>query len=585
MGNPSIPVQIQHPPELPLIAETVVFGPATGECSTEIVQALTSRFVDEGLEVIDWQKLDRILGEHDFTFSADVDRKSAAEMGRILGPSTLLMIEVARCGTDWQRFESSETRKNSETDATYKVTLYHAKTQVVLTLSVQTVDLTTGRIFDAKPIMHSPVLENQSEEGYPENPSEFEVQDIAFAGVVGDVSRMLLPRVEEKSLVFFDNKKCNLKAAHEALKRGDREGALTLSQENLEVCKNNPDPKMKQKKRQKTLANAHYNLGLMHRIHGDLEAALEYLQEAEKLRPVEIMAEAVNDCREAIGARDAMDSIREEVRQAGLKLRKRKTAKAQAKRSNMLTNAGVIALVKTGLSEAIILKKIETSPCEFDLSAEALVSLTEAGVGENVIIAMMDVMELQQSEQSDGKPALGEQPEQSESQPALAAKSDSEPALGVARISLARGEVAVQRGESGDSIQARANLPLVEGDILNTGPGSRAEIQLDYSNLIRLNQHSSVRLASLGNRSFLVQVERGTVTYSELRGGDADVDIETPRVAVRPQKHGRYRVEVASVDEGRCHRSKRQCRSGLDRRPGDTEEGTAHDRRRRGPRG
>ncbi len=130
-----------------------------------------------------------------------------------------------------------------------------------------------------------------------------------------------------------------------------------------------------------------------------------------------------------------------------------------------------------------------------------------------------------------------------------AQRSDSGPALGVARISLARSDVVVQRGESGDSIQARPNLPLVEGDYLTTGPGSRAEVQLDYSNLLRLDQHSSVRLASLGNRSFLIQIERGTVTYSELRGGDADVDIETPLVAVRPQKHGRYRVEVASVDE------------------------------------
>ncbi len=130
-----------------------------------------------------------------------------------------------------------------------------------------------------------------------------------------------------------------------------------------------------------------------------------------------------------------------------------------------------------------------------------------------------------------------------------AESSDGGPALGVARISLARGEVAVQRGESGDTIQARANLPLVEGDYLTTGPASRAEVQLDYSNLLRLDRQSSIRLGSLGNRSFLVQVERGTITYSELRGGDADVDIETPLAAVRPQKHGRYRIEVVRVDE------------------------------------
>lgn len=134
--------------------------------------------------------------------------------------------------------------------------------------------------------------------------------------------------------------------------------------------------------------------------------------------------------------------------------------------------------------------------------------------------------------------------------PALRAQQpDSGPAPGVARISLVRGEVAVQRGESGDSIQARANLPLVEGDYVSTGSASRAEVQLDYSNLLRLDRNSSVRLASLEDRSFLVQIERGTATYSELRGGDADVDIETPLASVRPQKQGRYRIEVAGIDE------------------------------------
>ena len=60
---------------------------------------------------------------------------------------------------------------------------------------------------------------------------------------------------------------------------------------------------MKQKTLQKILANAHYNVGVMHRIRGDLDVALESLMEAEQLRPVEIMAEAIADCREAIQAR------------------------------------------------------------------------------------------------------------------------------------------------------------------------------------------------------------------------------------------------------------------------------------------
>jgi len=131
---------------------------------------------------------------------------------------------------------------------------------------------------------------------------------------------------------------------------------------------------------------------------------------------------------------------------------------------------------------------------------------------------------------------------------ALAQSQETGPALGVARLSLAKGDVTVQRGESGDSIQATANMPLVEADILTTGLASRAEAQLDYSNFLRLNEYSSVRLANLAHRTFRIQLERGTITYSELRGGDADVDIETPLAAVRPEKNGRYRIEVVGLD-------------------------------------
>ena len=51
-----------------------------------------------GLEVIDWQNLDQVLAEHEFSFSGYVDQKSATEMGKILGPST-----SACCQSDQMR--------------------------------------------------------------------------------------------------------------------------------------------------------------------------------------------------------------------------------------------------------------------------------------------------------------------------------------------------------------------------------------------------------------------------------------------------------------------------------------------------
>ncbi len=130
--------------------------------------------------------------------------------------------------------------------------------------------------------------------------------------------------------------------------------------------------------------------------------------------------------------------------------------------------------------------------------------------------------------------------------PAASAQQETEagPALGVARISLTNGDVSTKRGDSGDWVAATVNAPVVEGDTVATGSGSRAEIQMDYSNLVRLDAETEVVMANLGERNFRVQVFNGRVTYSELRGGEADVDIETPHAAIRPHKNGRYEIET-----------------------------------------
>jgi hypothetical protein len=120
---------------------------------------------------------------------------------------------------------------------------------------------------------------------------------------------------------------------------------------------------------------------------------------------------------------------------------------------------------------------------------------------------------------------------------------------GVARVSLINGEVTVQRGESGDWIAAAINAPLVTGDKIHTDRASRAEVQLDYSNFLRLAESTDVRLAELENRRYQVQVSRGIVTYRILRDPTAQVELNTPALAVRPLERGAYRIEVRENGE------------------------------------
>src|SRR5882724_606523 len=73
------------------------------------------------------------------------------------------------------------------------------------------------------------------------------------------------------------------------------------------------------------------------------------------------------------------------------------------------------------------------------------------------------------------------------------AVDDNGPGRGVARLSLINGEVSVRRSDAGEVVAAAMNAPVMVGDAIVTGQQSRAEIQFDYSNMIRLGAMSDVR--------------------------------------------------------------------------------------------
>jgi len=55
-----------------------------------------------------------------------------------------------------------------------------------------------------------------------------------------------------------------------------------------------------------------------------------------------------------------------------------------------LTNAKVIEMAKVGLGDEIVLNKIKTSGCKFDVSTDALIELKKGGVSDAVIALMME---------------------------------------------------------------------------------------------------------------------------------------------------------------------------------------------------
>jgi hypothetical protein len=133
--------------------------------------------------------------------------------------------------------------------------------------------------------------------------------------------------------------------------------------------------------------------------------------------------------------------------------------------------------------------------------------------------------------------------------PARAQADPDDVKRGVARISLMDGDVTVRRGDSGDWVAGVINAPLMTGDQVATAANSRAEVQLDAANALRMGGDASVRIAQLEYDKYQFQVARGTVTYRVLRPTSVNIEVDTQNLAVRPSKGGVYRVRVNDAGE------------------------------------
>ena len=194
--NPEVTVDMRHPPVFGLEVETVVFGPASGECSDEIIQSLINRLVTDGIKVLNRQETDLILAEHQFSQAGWVKAGSAAAVGEMLGSSVMISVNVTRCATEQQPSYRDHVyeRTNPDTDEKYEVREreFFSKTSAYLTASIQVTDMATGRIVGVVRSDYAPELVNSSREGQPVFPAEYDVLDLAYGWVNRDVTKVAL---------------------------------------------------------------------------------------------------------------------------------------------------------------------------------------------------------------------------------------------------------------------------------------------------------------------------------------------------------------------------------------------------------
>lgn len=338
---------------------------------------LTSRFLQTGIEVVERQHLATLLREHDFSLTDYVDQTAMASIGKIVGPSVMIFVNIQQRGV-----EKKPLREEWRDRDDYPHRTYISRTSVTLRGAIRSVDLATARIFAATTITSSQSLENRVDDRCcPEFPSEQQLFDAAMQDAVAQASRLFAPWTETVSLVYYDDKDCGLKIAHGLHKGGDLAGALRQSLSNLDQCKSMP------KIEAKVLAHAYHNVGVGYFAQGEYGKAIEALEEAHRTRPASIHVEAIAACRKAEALADDMRRVEES---AIVSRQSAQDAAQTEQASRETTNDDVLALLNAGLPAQIVLSKIRTAQCRFDTSTAALVRLKEAKVPDAVIVAMLE---------------------------------------------------------------------------------------------------------------------------------------------------------------------------------------------------
>src|ERR1700681_3517299 len=98
---------------------------------------------------------------------------------------------------------------------------------------------------------------------------------------------------------------------------------------------------------------------------------------------------------------------------------------------------------------------------------------------------------------------------------------DTQQQPGAARISYMNGDVTTQRGDDAGWGATSINAPMAPGDQIATGEKARAEVQLDFANVVRLTDNSEIKITDLTPKHIQLQIARGLVDYSTFKRGEA----------------------------------------------------------------
>lgn len=121
----------------------------------------------------------------------------------------------------------------------------------------------------------------------------------------------------------------------------------------------------------------------------------------------------------------------------------------------------------------------------------------------------------------------------------------------VARISHISGEAQIRRLDSQEWERATLNLPIVEGDEIATGSGSRVEIQFDNYRRLRLAEDTQLKIVSLRDEGIAISLSLGSITLriTDFEKDKAFFEIDAPKTTLAVHKPGTFRIDAGKAGD------------------------------------
>ena len=298
ISNPPVILPIEHPPKLWMNVQRVIFADTQGACADEIVAILRQEFVQRGVVVVDRSQLDTVMQEHGLIRSRLIEKETAIQLGKILGGTTLITLDVQRCED-----EKTQWSRRGEKGSTY-----YAKSWVYVKGAAQVIDLETTRIFSSEVFEQDDGEQASSSAGRPEHPAIFPIHDQVVRRAALEVVKLLFSWEEGVEIPFFDDKRCGLKDVYRRLTVGDYEGAESGAIAAVDACAS---------KKPKHQARAYYDLGVTQFLQARYPEALDSFEQAYSLDPDRRTRKPVVETQRAIEVFERMNGYRGFLEEGG----------------------------------------------------------------------------------------------------------------------------------------------------------------------------------------------------------------------------------------------------------------------------